>query len=126
MLLYFEKIKDKVYLLFRDKKIRVWIIFDKTALEYVIVNQHGKISELMSSIGTIKIMEFKKLRIIRLGLLKWTELAGANELYIRRYGYLSYLYLHLKSNKMMRKISNFFMKWLNSQSMTPTAMIPVC
>ena len=112
--------------MFRDKKIRVWIIFDKTALEYVIVNQHGKISELRSSIGTIKIMEFKKLRIIRLGLLKWTELAGANELYIRRYGYLSYLYLHLKSNKMMRKISNFFMKWLNSQSMTPTAMIPVC
>jgi hypothetical protein len=94
-------------------------------LKYVIAKRQGKRKELENIIGVNRVMEFKKGKLIRLGLLRWTKLANADKLYVSRYGYLSYLCLLLKSDKMMSKISNLFMQWLNSKSMTPTAMFPI-
>lgn len=105
--------------------IRVWIAFDKTVLEYIISNQQGRRCDIEEVIGYKNTMELNKVKLIRLGLLKWTKLAFVDDLYISKYGYLPYLCLFLKSNKMIKRISNFFMQWLNTKSMTPTAMFPI-
>lgn len=88
--------------------------------------REGSVSEIKEKLGRATLIEFKTLGFIVLGLHKWIKLAKADRYFIDTFGYDAYLFasIKFKIEIFMKTLANMVKRLINSNSLTPTGMIP--